>query len=75
MSTDTTQGAGVTSVQDVQTVADDAAKIATAVAPKYSAEIRLADSLVPAAVHIGLGIAHLFQHWFHHTKSTPNGSK
>jgi hypothetical protein len=61
------------SAAEVQTAAavDVAGAIAKVLMPKYSGEIALAASLEPVAFHAGQALAHLFQHWFHHTKSVP----
>jgi hypothetical protein len=58
---------------EVKTAAavDVAGAIAKTLMPQYAGEITLAASLEPVAFHAGQAIAHLFQHWFHHTKSVP----
>lgn len=48
-----------------------AGEIAKVVAPEYSKDIQLAETLEPVAYHAGLAIAHFLQHLFHKTVSTP----
>jgi hypothetical protein len=60
--------------QSAQTIAETAAvgaQIAEVAAPQYKAQIELAASLEPVAYHAGLALAHLFQHWLHHTTNQP----
>jgi hypothetical protein len=55
--------------QGTAAAVDTAAQIATALAPQYAGEIKLAESLEPVAYHAGYAIAHFLQHLFHRTVS------